>query len=82
MRRITRLNVLFIVCNGALLVAEITSPCKLYAPVLKLACSFWSLARNLLASHYFTQPAGVSDAEPLLDPYGQLDVASKRRENC
>ena len=30
LRRITRLNVLFIVCNGALLVAEITSPCKYF----------------------------------------------------
>ena len=75
MRRMTRLNVLFIVCNGALLVAEITSPCKSNNSGHNNHCSFWGLARYLTSCNNLAEPAGFPDAEPLLNTDDQLHVA-------
>ena len=40
------------------------------------------MAWIFLVGHYFAEFAGVSYAEPLLNPHGQLDVAAEGRKDC
>ena len=74
-RWLTRINVVFIVGNGALLALELLNPCKWQAsyflnPFLPIF-SLWLLARSIGGPYRYRIAGGVEVLAPLLEQAGE-----------